>query len=352
VQDLQAYLFHASTVTPGFPLYTYVAFYNNGTIRMNGTVTYRYPLGMHYTTAEPAPANIDATNRLLTFTYDSLLPGVADYAFVNLAVDSNLPLSTLVYDTMWVYPMAGDVNPADNISYITDSAVGAWDPNGKSVSPKGQGEKGLIDANTSAVSYLIHFQNTGSAPAHQVVVRDTMSDYIDLSTVRVTSASFAHVAQVIGNVLVVSFENINLPDTGTSLLASQGNFTVQANLKPGLLGGSQIFNTANIYFDANAVVVTNTVVNTIPGGLTNINSLGDLEFALMPNPASTEVMIKGGFDAASTYELDNMLGQPVMKGNLSLTGATLHTGDLSPGIYLVKVTSGSRIGTKRLALAR
>ena len=352
VQDMQAYLFHASTVTPGFPLYTYLEYYNNGTILMNGTIVYSYPVGTSFVSSQPGPAAIDVSNHLITYNYSSLTPGSSGYIFVDLAADSSLPLASLVYDTMWVNPINGDLTPGDNVSSIIDSVVGSWDPNGKSVSPKGRGARGEVEDAIRTVAYTIHFQNTGNAPANTIIVRDTLSDNIDLSTVTVTYASHPHVAQVIGNVLVVSFANINLPDTGASLLASQGSIAIRANLKPGLTPGTQVFNTGNIYFDANAPVITNTVITTLKGGTTGISAVSNIEFALLPNPTSAEVMIRGTFNDEATYQVEDMLGKELLQGRMPATGTTVNVAPLSAGIYLVKVKSGVNTGVQRLVVVK
>ena len=351
IQDLQAYLFHGSTVTPGYPVYVYLEYYNTGNLSMNGNVVYHYPAGTSFVYSTPAPATIDVANRSLTFNFNNLASLASDYIFVDLAADSTLALGLQVNDTMWVNPIVGDATPADNVSTVTDSVVASWDPNLKSVSPKGLGEKGFIDASTKEVSYIIHFQNTGNAPAQQVVIRDTINNNIDISSVLVTAASHDHTWQINGNELVVSFAHINLPDSGSNYTASQGSVSIHAKLKPSLPAGTQILNTASIYFDSNAPIVTNTVVNTIED-VTGIGNISGLEFELMPNPASTEVLIRGEFETTATFELLDLLGKQLQKGRISTTGGKMNVAELSAGIYLVKIKSGEKTGVQRLVVVR
>ena len=54
-----------------------------------------------------------------------------------------------------------------------------------------------------------------------------------------------------------------LPDTGADFLGSQGFVKYKVNLKPNLPIGTQIFNTARIYFDQNSAIVTNTKIHTL-----------------------------------------------------------------------------------------
>jgi len=352
VQDLQAYLFHQTTVTPGFPVWVYLSYYNAGTILVNGTVTYRYPLGTTVNATSIVPSAHDVANRLLTFNVGSLLPGTSDNIMIDLDASASLVLGTLAEDTMWINPIAGDVTPANNISVVTDSVVGSWDPNDKAVSPKGEGVHGIVPVNTSEVSYRIRFQNTGSAPAVNVQIRDAISNNIDLTSVRVTEASHEHTTQIIGNELVVSFANINLPDSGTDYNASQGYIYVYAKLKPGLTNGTQIFNTADIYFDFNAPVVTNTVVTTLGSFVSGVDEVSNFDFAIMPNPASNQISIRGEFERNSVYELMNQLGQIVSGGNVSSNNTTVDIADLSSGIYLVKITSGGKTAVRKLVVTK
>ncbi len=352
VQDLSAYLFHQTTVTPGFPVWVYLDYYNNGTILMNGTVTYRYPAGTTLTATSITPASHDVANRLLTFNFSNLMPYSADYIYVELLADNSLPLGSIAEDTLWVAPLAGDVNPADNLSVVNDSVVGSWDPNDKAVSPKGMGENGEVPANTTDVSYRIRFQNTGSAPAQTVRITDEISNNIDLTTVKVVNATHEYTAEIVGNELQVTFANINLPDSGANYAASQGAILVHAKLKAGLTPGTQIFNTASIYFDFNAPVITNTVVTTLKNDGTGIQQLTGLEFAMLPNPAKTEVFVKGDFDKGSVYEINNQLGQVILTGSLQSSTTGISVAELPAGVYLVKVKSGNQTGIKRLLIAR
>ena len=352
VQDLQAYLYHQTTVTPGFPVWVYLEYYNAGTISMNGTVTYRYPAGTTVNATSVVPTSHDVVNRLLTFTFSNLYPYSSDYIYVDLTASSSLTLGSMADDTLWVNPIAGDLTPADNVSTISDSVVGSWDPNDKAVSPKGEGAEGIVPMATNELSYRIRFQNTGTAAAVNVIVRDTLDNSIDLTTVQETNASHDHVTQLVGNVLTITFNNINLPDSGSNYAGSQGFIALHAKLKPSLTSGTRITNTAAIYFDFNAPVITNTVVTTLFDKTSGINSVQRFDFSLVPSPASSMVTLRGEFEAGSMYEVTNQLGQVLMTGEVKANSTNLNISKLSGGIYLVKVISGSKVGIQRLTVTR
>lgn len=352
VQDVEANLFHHTTVTPGFPVWVYLGYYNLGTVLMNGTVVYKYPYGTTVNATSQTPVAHDVLNRTLTFNYSGLMPGASGYIHVDLDADPSLVLGSLAQDTLWVNPIAGDQTPENNISVVSDSVVGSWDPNDKAVSPKGEGAHGLVPLSTNELSYRIRFQNTGSAPAQTVKIRDIISNNIDLTTVKVSGASHAHTFEIIGNELVVTFDNINLVDSGADYEASQGYIDVHVNLKPGLANGTQIFNTADIYFDFNAPVITNTVVTTLGSFVSGINDAVNFDFAVMPNPANNQVALRGEFEKGATYELMNQLGQVVLAGPVTTTNTVVNVADLNSGIYLVRIKSGSKTGVQRLIVAK
>lgn len=352
VQDLQAYLFHQTSVSPGFPVWVYLDYYNSGTILMNGTVQYRYPTGTTVNATSVVPASHDVANRLLTFNFSSLLPGTSNSIMVDLDASVTLTLGSLATDTLWVNPISGDVTPANNISVVVDSVSGSWDPNDKAVSPKGEGNHGIVPLSTNELSYRIRFQNTGNAAAQTVVIRDAISNNIDLTTVKVSDASHEHTVEIIGNELVVTFANINLPDSGANYAASQGYINVHAKLKPDLTNGTQIFNTANIYFDFNAPVITNTVVTTLGTYVSGIDESPNFDFAIMPNPANNQISLRGEFERGSVYELMNQLGQVLLNGQVNSNSTNVNIADLSSGIYLVKITSGEKTGVRKLVVAK
>ncbi len=352
VQDLEAYLFHQTTVTPGFPVWVYLDYYNSGTVLMNGTVQYRYPAGTSVNATSVVPASHDVANRLLTFNFSGLLPGTSDYIYVDLQASTTLTLGSIAEDTMWVNPITGDITPANNVSFVNDSVVASWDPNDKAVSPKGMGDNGNVPLSTNELSYRIRFQNTGNASAQIVAIRDAISNNIDLTTVKVTGASHEHTTQIIGNELVVTFANINLPDSGSNYIASQGFIDIHAKLKPGLSNGTQILNTADIYFDFNSPVITNTVVTTLGSTVSGIGSIANFDFAIMPNPASNQISLRGEFERGSVYELMNQLGQVVLSGQVNSSNTTVNIADLSSGVYLVKIKSGEKTGMRKLMVAK
>jgi len=141
--------------------------------------------------------------------------------------------------------------------------VCAYDPNDKSVNPAGEDSIGTIEPDQE-LTYLIRFQNTGTDTAITVIIEDQLSAALDYSSFEPVSSS--HEMQTyLSNEgeLEFAFYNIMLPDSNVNFLGSQGYVEFRIQPLPGIAPNTEIFNTAEIFFDFNPAIVTNTVQNTI-----------------------------------------------------------------------------------------
>ena len=145
--------------------------------------------------------------------------------------------------------------------------VNSYDPNDVRVSPAGFCEKGLTPPNTQ-LTYTIRFQNTGTADAVNIVVLDSVGEDLDMSSFRLRSVSHEPVnIDIEGEQQILfSFPNIHLTDSTTNEAESHGYIVFSIDQKPGLPDGVEIKNKAEIYFDFNEPVITNTALNTIFSG--------------------------------------------------------------------------------------
>jgi hypothetical protein len=140
----------------------------------------------------------------------------------------------------------------------------AYDPNIKTVEPRGFGASGAVDISTEELVYTVHFQNTGTAPAQLVLIRDELSPLLDLSSFALLGTSHTLTGLSIGadRELVFRFDNIMLPDSGADQLGSQG--FVRFLIKPyqPVFHGTMITNSAAIHFDLNPAIITDIAITT------------------------------------------------------------------------------------------
>ena len=210
----------------------------------------------------PAPTTV--SGNVLTWNF-STLANLFDFtADVKVMCDTTAMMGDTARNTLYIAPTAlTDPDLANNTYTWSEPIRTSWDPNDKNVSPKGFGEEGYIE-NGTPLSYVVRFQNTGTASARTVKVFDTLSANLDISTLQIVNSSHAVLTYQMGaNAVQFRFNDIYLPDSTSDLEGSNGFVAFNILPKENLPAGAVIANTASIYFDYNPAVVTNTTVNTI-----------------------------------------------------------------------------------------
>src|SRR5690606_21691906 len=172
----------------------------------------------------------------------------------------------------------------------------SFDPNNKEVTPAGTGAQGYITTDDSVLTYTINFQNTGTWPAQKVVLKDTLSAHLDVSSLKPFAASHGYKAEVSDGpmpILTVTFDNINLPDSNTDKLGSMGYVVYTIRQTPAVPVGTQIENSASICFDDNEAVKTNTTLNTAGEVTVTVPKVapGQLAAPVYANPAGDKVSV-------------------------------------------------------------
>src|SRR5690606_38864202 len=166
-------------------------------------------------------------------------------------------------------------------------------PNDKTGYPTGLGTAHDILQNQE-IEYLIRFQNIGTDTAVNVVILDTLSADLDIFSLRSGVSSHPYEFRMYGSrVLEWHFNNIMLPDSFTNEPASNGFVTFKVKQNPDLPYGTVIENTAAIYFDFEAPVITNTYFHTVSPPqttiITNAKPLlegNNISVKVIPNPFS------------------------------------------------------------------
>lgn len=183
--------------------------------------------------------------------------------------------------------------------------VGSYDPNDKQGFPNGYGEAHFIEPGTD-IEYLIRFQNTGTDTAFSVVIRDTLSQYLDPTSIELGASSHPYRFEVYGTgVLKFNFTEIMLPDSIVNEPASHGFVKFRAKQRYNNALGAVIENRAGIYFDFNAPIITNTTYHTIGE---NFIVLSPVEEAIPgAGPAPIVHVSPNPFDESALIALENVL---------------------------------------------
>lgn len=237
---------------------------NTGTVPISGTFTLQFdPLF----TASNLPYGIgysSATSGILTWNITNLLPG----SVANLITHINGPGVAYVGQS---FPFTFDLTLSDGTdvfytnTWSTNATVScAYDPNDKQATPEGYTDNHFILAETE-LQYKIRFQNTGNAPAFDVIIEDQIDiNGLDLFSFEPLGASHSYstIVQPDGLVKFV-FNNIMLPDSNMNEPASHGYIIYKIRTLPGVPVGEIINNTASIFFDDNPPIITNTTQHQI-----------------------------------------------------------------------------------------
>ncbi len=287
---------------------------------------------------------------------DTITWNVADFGtlkidsgfFVVFNTDSNAVPGSDVCTYVSVTPLAGDNNPSNNTSNICLIVIRPYDPNEKQVFPDGN-----IDITQKSLTYTVLFQNTGTAPAQNVYVLDTLDVHLDPATFKVIAGSFPVQSFMLGNAVKFNFPGINLPDSSADADGSRGWVQYTADIRDNMPLGTEINNTAYIYFDLNSPVVTNTTTNIIVANANTAaiaNVAGNTaNFSMSPNPAHNTIQIKTGSDVTGgRLEIIDALGRTCISISMMSNEFTLPLNGLAQGMYLVNMvnTSGGIVTRK------
>ena len=265
----------------------------------------------------------------------------------NTYTDTTAMIGDTVCFTYMVTPIIGDSNMANNNVQVCIPVRTSYDPNIKEVQPIGVGDSGKVLPNTD-LTYTIHFQNTGTAPAYNVYILDTIdTGVLDESTINISGASDPMVVNMISpsqNVIKFRFDNINLPDSTTNEPESHGWVTYTIQQQPSLPNGTVIRNGAAIYFDYNPPVLTPRTLNVIDAKLVSIKSIGgqSSQFAtIFPNPARNILNIQFNESSSTQLKLMSIDGKLIREETTVNKNTQINVSDLNPGIYLLEIRNNT-----------
>jgi uncharacterized repeat protein (TIGR01451 family) len=253
-----------------------------------------------------------------------------------------------------------DTDDYDDFSDIDCTEnIGAFDPNDKSAIPKGFGPEHYLYPNTD-IEYMIRFQNTGTAPAQLVVIRDTLSPWLDITTIRPGVSSHDYSFGIdSSNVLVFSFENIMLPDSNANEAASHGFIKYRIDQIKDVPLLTKINNSAAIYFDYNEPVITNTVQHIINVDFLDMVDGLDQEphyiVDVFPNPVSTSFVIVTDENTSRQKNvlLFDPLGRLILEETFIDFQKSVNTKNLPEGLYFYQLeVAGKVTGRGKIIIER
>lgn len=317
---------------------------NEGSYDENGSITLHFNEVNRFIEFTPTPAEVDVAYGSCTWKFSNLIPPS------NFTIDGRfqVPSEQNVGDTLR-FDLTYDIKNTDGSLQRLDSTHFegrvrcAFDPNDLSVSPIDTLRRS-DESQIHTLTYTIRFQNLGNDYAEDVNIYDLITTDLDRNSIQFVSSSHPCNILLYGDILRFNFSGINLPAKSQNDSLSQGFVTFVVNTKSGLPNGTVIGNTAEIYFDQNAPILTNTTINTIDD--LKVSTLeNDLDFiSIFPNPVSDQLCTANLSGAASgKVEIFSMDQKKLYEAY----GSCHPVSFLAPGMYWAFITVADKKNVRR-----
>ena len=345
--DLEIAILGLTPPSPGFDVNYRLVYKNNGNQVLSGTVNYTFDdTVLDFISANPTQTSQSTNN--LSWNYTNLLP--FETRTIDIMLNLNGPTETpavnindTLYSNASISPTAGDENEEDNFFSLQQVVIGSYDPNdktcleGETISPSQVGDY---------LHYLIRFQNSGTAPAVNVVVKDMIdTTKFDMASLQLTSASHQHITRITNNKVEFIFENIQLPAEQDDEPGSHGFVAFKIKTKPNLVLGNTVSNTADIYFDYNFPIITNTASTTVSN--LGVNEFENLSVAMTPNPVKDLLTISAD-DIITSIQIFDVQGRIIATQISNSSLITLDMSQQNVGVYFVKVRTEKGVKVEKI----
>ena len=346
--DLQITIAPITNASPGFNANYKLICQNRGTTIQSGSITLTYNDAVaDFISSSPTTAT--QSTGIATWNFANLQPLAMTEILVTMHINPPTAVppvnnGDILNFTASAISDATEETPADNNTVLNQYVVGSEDPNDKTVTEGSTIDVSQLD---NYLHYVIRFQNVGSAPAVNIVVKDMLSANLDVSTLQMVSASHPYRSTLTaGNKLEFFFEDIDLPSSDADEAASHGYIAFKIKPVEGATIGTTIENRADIYFDFNFPIATNTV-NTIVTQL-GYNTFNVPTFTLYPNPASQSVSIN--CQSLNSVKIYDIIGQTIksIQCEQPVNVLTVDISDLAIGTYFIKSVAGMKTQTGKL----
>ena len=265
-QDLQVFLSSSDASMDHYGVHLGLSYRNIGTVPIDsGRVVLAYDTAMTYQHSTVRADSVGLGR--LTWRFGRLLPGQVRHVGSDFTLDQ-APADGMVNNAATLYPLAGDLTPADNVAIAADFV-----------------ESYVIDTSFVDVprltrqqvqagkwlTYTARFQNPGADSVYRITVRDSLPDALRHGTLDVVNAShpFAWTFSPTG-VLEIRLDGARL--AGLPAGPGRAGAYVQFRVKPAvaLPVGTRIAHRPRVYLDGRLALTLPeavTVVVADPVGL-------------------------------------------------------------------------------------
>ncbi|WP_264522243.1 T9SS type A sorting domain-containing protein [Flavobacterium sp. N1994] len=340
--NLSVGMFKTNEAIPGNIANYKIHFTNNGSTNLSGSIQLTFDNGK-LTLSNAYPAQNSATANTLTWNYTNLLPFESRYIDLAFTVSTTAIMGSSLPFSVIANPIAGDDYPSDNTFTWNQTVRSSFDPNDKTVI---EGRFIDIGQTNDYLNYVTQFQNTGTANATTVVIKETLDSKLDWDTFEpIASSHNANIQIRNGNEVTYTFSNINLPYESANEPASHGWMAYRIKPKATIALWDIMSSSSAIYFDYNPPIYTNTVTTQVTA-LATTNFIKN-NFSVYPNPATSFITIEAKTNVDANYEIIDINGKSLLKGTIqSLQPINIAT--LQSGFYFVTIKTEQEKTTYKL----
>lgn len=340
-KNLEVSVYPLNVARPGFTTTYKIVVSNKGSQKVNGEIVFNFNNSkMTYTTSSIAPDSQSAGS--LSFNYTNLSPFHSKTIEVKLQMHT-IPVTNIgdLLEFTATAQIPQDITPADNTFVLKQNVVGSYDPNDIQIL---EGTQILLSQKDDYLHYVIRFQNTGNYHAQRVRVKNILDDQLDWSTLTLESYSHPNRAVVTnGNNVEFIFDAIYLPGTNDEP-NSHGYIAYKIKPKSNVVVGDIFTNNAEIFFDYNPAIVTNTVNTEIVNQILSTASVSITDFKIYPNPTNGLVYIKSP-EKIKKIIVYNSVGQQILRKE---NQSEIDLSSLPKGMYIVTVESENKVHTSKV----
>jgi uncharacterized repeat protein (TIGR01451 family) len=327
-----------TNAVPGFMQTNTITYTNSGTTSANGTITLNH--SSNITIDSISETGTIATSTGFTFDYINLQP--LETRTIDVVYDiptiPTVSLGDMVTSDISITSTSTEVNLNNNIFQLNEIIVGSYDPNDIMESHGELIEISEFDS-TDYLYYTIRFQNTGTANANKIRIKDVLPAGLNKESIVMVNASHNYTLTRSNNQLEWFFNNIFLVPQIVSDELSQGFVTFKIKPTAGFTTGTVINNSAEIYFDFNPAIITNTFQTQFVNALHVENNILS-NFVIYPNPTNNILNIQNKENSIITkVNVIDLLGKTIFTSKYEISNVTVNLTNLNSGIYFVEIYS-------------
>lgn len=344
--DLNANLVGGSFRT-GFPTTIQIDAFNNGCTPVSGSLILTLDSLVSIDSVSIAPISIE-NNQLIWDLATSNMDSDHFTPKIYLTVSTSAQIGDSINLQLLITPEQNDLDTTNNSKTYSFPVINGYDPNDIRINPVKKCDVNYLFLD-EVHTYTIRFQNTGNAEAVNIVVIDSLSSSLDFSTFKLLGKSFdkMYISLEENNVVKFHMDSIMLLDSTTNESLSHGYIIYEISPLNSVSENTIISNKAEIYFDFNPAVITNTVSTLLVSEMNcdlNVNSIeNDDNLLIYPNPVSDMLTIKISPALLSKpYSIVDQYGREISSGFFTSMEHTINLSTFSTGLYFINVEGNNK----------